>query len=200
MTNPSARRREAKTISILTKRDKTKIQKLQTPKNLPVNTQTKSKRGNDKKTQKPKRNQSQKFSHVQPYRTKDRNLARSKNVTSTTKFWLTSSRSSEFGQNNFPHQPHPRQILVQNSKIKFPADQHSNTMPRTKQLDVIRLQQATVVNNLVEIARYTHTPSVYTEMTKKEFNTKIRNLDHISTLCIRSIRATRHGQRLAPRK
>ena len=72
-------------------------------------------------------------------------------------------------------------------------------MPKTRQIDVIRLQQTTVVNNLVEIARYTHTPSVYTEMTQKEFNTKIRNLDHISTLCTRSIRATRHGQRLAPK-
>ena len=36
-------------------------------------------------------------------------------------------------------------------------------------------------------------------MTQKEFNTKIRNLDHISTLCTRSIRATRLGQRLAPK-
>ena len=197
MTTHTARREEAKTISILTNREKTKIQKFQTNKNPPVNTKTKSKRGNDNKTQPPKEHQSHKFSHVQPYRTNDQNLARSKNVPHTTKFWLTSPSSPEFGQNDFHQHSNPRQ--KPNSQIHFQADQHSHTMPKTKQIDVIRLQQTTVVNNLVEIARYTHTPTVYTEMTQKEFNTKIRNLDHISTLCTRSIRATRHGQRLAPK-
>jgi hypothetical protein len=71
-------------------------------------------------------------------------------------------------------------------------------MPTTK-IDVIRLQQAAVVTNLVEIARYTHTKPVYAEMTQKQFNTTIRNLDRISTLCTRSIRATRHEQKLAPK-
>jgi hypothetical protein len=77
-------------------------------------------------------------------------------------------------------------------------------MPTTKtkattKIDVIRLQQAAVVTNLVEIARYTHTNPVYTEMTQEKFNNTIRNLNRISKLCNRSIRATRHGQRLAPK-
>ncbi len=72
-------------------------------------------------------------------------------------------------------------------------------MPTNKQIEVIRLQQAAVVTNLVEIARYTHAPPVYTEMTQQEFNTKLKNLDRIPTLCTRSIRATRHGQQLAPK-
>jgi hypothetical protein len=36
-------------------------------------------------------------------------------------------------------------------------------------------------------------------MTQEKFNTTIRNLHRISKLCTRSIRATRHGQRLAPK-
>ena len=36
-------------------------------------------------------------------------------------------------------------------------------------------------------------------MTQEKFNTTIRNLNRISKLCNRSIRATRHGQRLAPK-
>jgi hypothetical protein len=68
-------------------------------------------------------------------------------------------------------------------------------MPTTK-IDIIRLQQAAVVTNLVEIARYAHTPPVYTEMTQEQFNKTIRNLNSISKLCTRSIR---HGQRLAPK-
>jgi hypothetical protein len=79
-------------------------------------------------------------------------------------------------------------------------------MPTTKtkattKIDVIRLQQAAVVTNLVEIDRYryTHTNPVYTEMTQEKLNNTIRNLNRISKLCTRSIRATRHGQRLAPK-
>ena len=72
-------------------------------------------------------------------------------------------------------------------------------MPTHKQIEVIRIQQAAVVTNLVEIARYTHIPPVYHEMTQTEFDTKIKNLERISTLCVRSIRATRHGQKLAPK-
>jgi hypothetical protein len=58
MTQQTARRREAKTISIsiFTKQQKTKIQKFSPNNNPPVNTKTKSKRENDKKTQKPNRN------------------------------------------------------------------------------------------------------------------------------------------------
>jgi hypothetical protein len=100
MTKPTQQKRAAKTISIFTQRDKTKIQTFQTSQNQPVNIKTKSKRENDKKTHKPKRNQSQKFSPSQPYRTKDQNLARSKNVANTTTFCPTSSRSSNFGQPN----------------------------------------------------------------------------------------------------
>jgi hypothetical protein len=197
MPKPTARRREAKTISILTKREKTKIQKFHSTKNQPVNTKTQSKRENDKKTQKPKRNRSQIFSHTQPHRTKDQNLARSKNVPNTTKFCPTSYSSSEFGQTYASHKFELPQIP--NSQINLPNDQHLNTMPTTKQLEVIRLQQAAVVSNLVEIARYTHTKPVYTEMTQQEFNKTIRNLHRISTLCTRSIKATRHGQTLAPK-
>ena len=36
-------------------------------------------------------------------------------------------------------------------------------------------------------------------MTQEQFNKTIRNLNRISKLCTRSIRATRHGQRLAPK-
>ncbi len=36
-------------------------------------------------------------------------------------------------------------------------------------------------------------------MTQTEFDTKIKNLERISKLCVRSIRATRHGQQLAPK-
>jgi hypothetical protein len=36
-------------------------------------------------------------------------------------------------------------------------------------------------------------------MTQEKFNNTIRNLNRISKLCTRSIRATRHGQRLAPK-
>jgi hypothetical protein len=80
--------------------------------------------------------------------------------------------------------------------MNFPTDQHPHTMPTTKakattKIDVIRLQQAAVVTNLVEIARYTHTNPVYTEMTQEKFNKTIRNLNRISK--------TRHGQRLAPK-
>jgi hypothetical protein len=145
----------------------------------------------------PKRNQSQIFSHTQSYRTKAHNLAQSKNVPNTTKFCPTSSGSSEFGQNSPSHHFDLRQIP--NSQIYFHTDQQSNTMPKIKQLDVIRLQQTTVVTNLVEIARYTHTKPVYTEMTQQDFNKTIRNLNCISTLrvCTCSIKATRHGQKLA---
>jgi hypothetical protein len=130
MTKPPARRREAKTNSIFTKQQKTKFQKFGPNNNPPANTKTKSKRKNDKKTQKPKRNQSQKISLTQPYRTKANNLARSKNVSTSTKFWLTSSSSSEFGQ-NYPHRNFDlRQKL--HSQINFPTDQHPNTMPTTK--------------------------------------------------------------------
>ncbi len=72
-------------------------------------------------------------------------------------------------------------------------------MPTHKQIEVIRLQQAAVVTNLVEIARYTHIPPIYNEMTQKKFDTKIRNMERISTLCIHTIRAARHGQKLAPK-
>jgi hypothetical protein len=199
MAKLTARRREAKTTSIFTKREKTKIQKYNPPHNPPVNIKTQSERenDNDKKTQTPKRNQIKIFYHTQPYRTKVHNLARSKNVPNTTKFRPTSSGSSEFGQNYLPHQFDLRQ--KPNSQTNFPIDQHSNTMPTTKQIEIIRLQQAPVVTNLVEIARYTHTKPVYTEMTQQEFNKTIRNLNRISTLCTRSIKATRHGQTLAPK-
>jgi hypothetical protein len=73
------------------------------------------------------------------------------------------------------------------SQIKLPTEQQPDTMPTNKQIEVIRLQQAAVVTNLVDA------PPVYTEMTQQEFNTKLKNLDRISTLCTRSIRATRHG-------
>ncbi len=36
-------------------------------------------------------------------------------------------------------------------------------------------------------------------MTQEQFNKTIRNLGYISTLCTRSIRASRHGQNLAPK-
>ena len=36
-------------------------------------------------------------------------------------------------------------------------------------------------------------------MAQNEFDTKIRNLNRIATLCTRSIRATKHGQQLAPK-
>jgi hypothetical protein len=196
MKKPTQRKRAAKTISIFTQLDKTKIQKFQTSQNQPVNIKTKSKRENDKTTQKLKRNQSQKFSPSQPYRTKDQNLARSKNVANTTTFCPTSSHSSNFGQNFFSRRYDLRQ--KPQTQINIPDDQHLK-MPTTKQLEVIRSQQAAVVTNLVEIARYTHIPPVYKEMTQKEFNTKLHNLDHISTLCVRSIHATRHGQKLAPK-
>ena len=140
--------------TILPKRKSTKIRKFSPTTTQPVNTKTKSKRENDKKTQKPKRNQSQFFFQIQPYRTKDQHLARSKNVPNTTKFCPTSSSSSAFGQNSFPHRFDLRQKPT--SQINIPHDHHSN-MPTTKQLEVIRLQQAAVVTNLVEIARYTHT-------------------------------------------
>ena len=70
-------------------------------------------------------------------------------------------------------------------------------MPQHK-IDAIRLQQTAVVNNLVEIARYTHADLVYKQMTQQEFTTTIDKLDQMSKLCIRSIRATRIGQKLAP--
>jgi hypothetical protein len=74
---------------------------------------------------------------------------------------LTSSSTSEFGQNYTHRHFDPRQKL--HSQINFPTDQHPNTMPKTKtkattKIDVIRLQQAAVVTNLVEIARYTVYP------------------------------------------
>jgi hypothetical protein len=152
---PVNKRREAKTTSILTKQQKTKIQKFGPNTNPPANTKTKSKRTNDKKTQKPKRDQSQKLVSTQPYQTKAHNLARSKNVPNTNICWPTSCSSSEFSQNYIPHHSDLRQRP--NSQINFPTDQHSNTMPTTK-IDVIRLQQAAVVTNLVEIARYTQYP------------------------------------------
>jgi hypothetical protein len=75
-------------------------------------------------------------------------------------------------------------------------------MPKPK-IELIRLQQEAVVNNLLTIARYTNTKPVYTAMTQEEFNKTtcktMRNLDHISTICTRSIRACRHGQNLAPK-
>jgi hypothetical protein len=71
-------------------------------------------------------------------------------------------------------------------------------MPKPK-IELIRLQQEAVVNNLLTIARYTNTKPVYTEMTHDEFKKTMRNLDHISTICTRSIRACRHGQNLAPK-
>jgi hypothetical protein len=202
MTQPPARRREAKTNSIFKHQQKTKFQKFGPDNHPPVNTKTKSKRKNDKKTQKPKSNQSQKCSLPQPYRTKAYHLARSKNVPNIPKFWLTSSSSSEFGQNYTGRHFDSRQKL--RPQNNFLTDQHSNTMPKTKtkattKLDVIRLQQSAVVTNLVEIARYTHTNPVYTEMTQEQFNQTIRNLNRITKLCARSIRATRHGQRIAPK-
>jgi hypothetical protein len=71
-------------------------------------------------------------------------------------------------------------------------------MPKPK-IELIRLQQEAVVNNLLTIARYTNPKPVYTEMTQDQFNRTMRNLDHISTICTRSIRASRHGQNLAPK-
>ncbi len=53
---------------------------------------------------------------------------------------------------------------------------------------------------LVDIARYATAGPVYKEMTQpQQFKREIRNLDRIITLCTRAIRATRHGQTLAPR-
>jgi hypothetical protein len=72
-------------------------------------------------------------------------------------------------------------------------------MPKTK-IELIRLQQEAVENNLFAIARYANTKPVYTEMTQEQFNKTIRNLDQISTLCTRSIRATRHVQNLVAPK
>jgi hypothetical protein len=71
-------------------------------------------------------------------------------------------------------------------------------MPKQK-IELIRLQQEAVVNNLLTIARYTNTKPIYTEMTHDEFKKTMRNLDHILTICTRSIRACRHGQNLAPK-
>ncbi len=114
-----ARRREAKTNSIFTQQQKTKFQKFGPNNKPPVNTTPKSKRKNDKKTQKPKRNQSQKFPLPQPYWTKAHHLARSKNVSNSTKFWPTSYSSSEFGQNYTHSHFDPRQKL--RSQINFPT-------------------------------------------------------------------------------
>jgi hypothetical protein len=196
MTQPTARRGEIETNSILKQQNKTKIQKSGPSPKPPEDTKTKSKRKNDKQTQKPKRDQSQKPAFTQPYRTKTHHLARSKNVSNINKFWLTSCSSSEFGQNYPSYQPALRQ--KPNSQINFPHDCDSNTMPKPK-IELIRLQQEAVVNNLLTIARYTNTKPVYTEMTHDEFKKTMRNLDHISTICTRSIRACRHGQNLAPK-
>ncbi len=54
MTQQTARRRETKTTSILKQQNKTKIQKFGPSPNPPEDSKTKSKRKNDKKTQKPK--------------------------------------------------------------------------------------------------------------------------------------------------
>jgi hypothetical protein len=196
MTQQPARRRETKTTSILKQQNKTKIQKFGPSPNPPEDTKTQSKRKNDKKTQKQKRDQSQKRASTQPHRTKTHHLARSKNVSNTNKFWPTSCSSSEFGQNYPPHQPEPRQKPT--SQINFPHGRDSNTMTK-KKIELIRLQQEAVVNNLLTIARYTNTKPVYNEMTHDEFNKTMRNLEHISTICTRSIRACRHGQNLAPK-
>jgi hypothetical protein len=69
-TLPTARRREIKTSSILIRQAKTKIQKFGPTKYTPANTKTKAKIKNDKKTQKTKRDRSQKPGSTQPYRTK----------------------------------------------------------------------------------------------------------------------------------
>jgi hypothetical protein len=146
MTQQTARRRETKTTLILKQQHKTKIQKFGPHQNPPEDTKTKSKRKNDKKTQKPKRDESQKPASTQPYRTKTHNLARSKNDPKTNKFWPTSCSSSEFGQNYPSHHPDPRQKPT--SQINFPTDQYSNTMTKPK-IELIRLQQEAVVNNLL---------------------------------------------------
>jgi hypothetical protein len=182
--------------TILTKQQQKNFQKLLPTKRQPVHIQIKSKTPNDNMMQKPKTNLTAKRTASEPYRTKSHTPQSAINRPHGSKFWPTSYSSSEFGQNythhHFDIRPKP------NSQINFPTDQHSNKMP-TPKIDVIRLQQVAVVTNLVEIARYTHTQPVYTEMTQEQFNKTVRNLNRISKLCNRSIRATRYGQRLAPK-
>jgi hypothetical protein len=188
--------------TILTKQQQKNFRKLLPTKRQPVHTKIKSKTKNDNMIQKPKTNLTRNRLAPQPYRTKSPKPQSAKNHPHGSKFWPTSSRSSDFGQNYTPHHFDIR--TKPNSQINFLTDQHPNTMPKTKskattKLDVIRLQQSAVVTNLVEIARYTHTNPVYTEMTQEQFNQTIRNLNRITKLCARSIRATRHGQRIAPK-
>jgi hypothetical protein len=186
-------RTRADLATILTKQQQKIFQKRLPTKRQPVHTQIQSKTPNDNMIQKTKTNLTPKRNASQPYRTKSPTPQSAKNHPHGSTFWPTSSSSSEFGQNSTPHHFDIR--TKPNSQINFHTDQHSNTMPTTK-IDVIRLQQAAVVTNLVEIARYTHTLPVYTMMTQEQFNKTIRNLNRISKLCTRSIRATRHGQRL----
>jgi hypothetical protein len=141
----------------------------------------------------PKQNLTRNRSAPQLHRTK------TNDANATTKFWPTSSCSSEFGHPKsitvefFPTQPpeiHPSQLNFLDN------EEHQPTMPLAK-MDLIRMKQSEIVSALVTLAKYTG--KVYKPMTPYQFQLELQTVERMDTLCTRASRTARSGQQLAPR-
>jgi hypothetical protein len=168
-------------------------EKLQT-KHKPEHTNIQYNSKNDKKTKSPKPKLTQKCPATQLHRTK------TTTAIVTTKFWPTSSGSSEFG--------HPESITVEFLPIHHPEIPHSQfdfldtkehqpTMPQHAKMDVIRTKQSDIVSALVTLSKYT--AKVYTPMTPHQFHLELQTLERMKNLSTRASVTARTGQNLAPR-
>jgi hypothetical protein len=118
----------------------------------------------------------------------------------TTKFWPTSSGSSEFGHPKcitaefFPTNPpdiHPSQLNFLDNK------EQQQTMPQHAKMDFIRTKQSEIVSALVTLSKYI--AKVYTPMTPHQFHLELQTVERMDTLCARASVTARSGQHLAPR-
>jgi hypothetical protein len=178
----------------LEKQKKAQIQeKLQT-KHQPDHTNIHYNSKNDKKTKSPKSKLTQNCSATQLHRTK------TTTAIVTTKFWPTSSGSSEFG--------HPESITVEFLPIHHPEVPHSQfnfldtkehqpTMPQHAKMDFIRTKQSDIVSTLVTLSKYT--AKVYTPMTPHQFQLELQTVERMKHLSTRASVTARTGQNLAPR-
>jgi hypothetical protein len=190
-TTKHTARRETK---FLKKQKQAQIQeKLQT-KHQPDHTNMHYNSKNDKKTKSPKPKMTQNRSATQLHRTK------TTTAIVTTKFWPTSSGSSEFG--------HPESITVEflpthhpeipRSQFNFlDTKEHQPTMPQHAKMDVIRTKQSDIVSTLVTLSKYT--AKVYTPMTPHQFHLELQTIGRMKNLSTRASVTARTGQNLAPR-
>jgi hypothetical protein len=171
-----------------------KNQKCQSSKRSPEHTLLQCKNQNDNMTQTPKQNLTRNHSATQLHRTK------TNDANAATKFWPTSSGSSEFG--------HPKSITVEffptnppdihPSQLNFlDNEEQQQTMPQHAKMDFIRTKQSEIVSAFVTLSKYT--AKVYTPMTPHQFHPELQTIERMNTLCARASVTARSGHHLAPR-